>query len=255
MKTEKKPSRGHAGNGRQAPAIERRMPALDDLLQRAALASHRFVLVEDSEPDAELIVQTLLDSGLKFTVATVDSREALEAELSHKAPSLILSDYCLPEFDGSAALEIATLLAPGVPFIFVTGVLGEEVVIEMLKKGATDYVLKSRLTRLVPAVNRALRESDQRRENLKAQEKLRRSYDQLRALTGHLRFVREEERTRMARRSPGSSSTSRGSRERLQASAPCIERSRPCRARSTPPSKRCAGSPRSCGPGSSTILA
>ena len=74
MKTEKKPSRGHAGNGRQAPAIERRMPALDDLLQRAALASHRFVLVEDSEPDAELIVQTLLDSGLKFTVATVDSR-------------------------------------------------------------------------------------------------------------------------------------------------------------------------------------
>jgi len=199
MKTEKKPSRGHAGNGRQAPAIERRMPALDDLLQRAALASHRFVLVEDSEPDAELIVQTLLDSGLKFTVATVDSREALEAELSHKAPSLILSDYCLPEFDGSAALEIATLLAPGVPFIFVTGVLGEEVVIEMLKKGATDYVLKSRLTRLVPAVNRALRESDQRRENLKAQEKLRRSYDQLRALTGHLRFVREEERTRIAR--------------------------------------------------------
>ena len=69
----------------------------------------------------------------------------------------------------------------------------------MLKKGATDYVLKSRLTRLVPAVNRALRESDQRRENLKAQEKLRRSYDQLRALTGHLRFVREEERTRIAR--------------------------------------------------------
>jgi signal transduction histidine kinase len=69
----------------------------------------------------------------------------------------------------------------------------------MLKKGAIDYVLKSRLSRLVPAVNRALREAELRRETQKAQEKLRRSYDQLRALTGHLRFVREEERTRIAR--------------------------------------------------------
>jgi signal transduction histidine kinase len=69
----------------------------------------------------------------------------------------------------------------------------------MMKKGATDYVLKSRLARLVPAVNRALRETEQRRENQKSQERLRRSHDQLRALTGHLRFVREEERTRIAR--------------------------------------------------------
>jgi len=69
----------------------------------------------------------------------------------------------------------------------------------MLKKGATDYVLKSRLTRLVPAINRALRETEQRHENDKAQERLMRSHDQLRALTGHLQFVREEERTRIAR--------------------------------------------------------
>ena len=157
------------------------------------------VLVEDSEPDAELIQQTLLDSGLHFSLAIVESGEALEAEINHQLPNIILSDFFLPAFDGSAALEIAKQLAPDVPFIFVTGVLGEEIVIEMLKKGATDYVLKTRLARLVPAVNRALRESEQRRENQKAQERLRRSHDQLRELTGHLRFVREEERTRIAR--------------------------------------------------------
>jgi signal transduction histidine kinase len=166
---------------------------------KAASPTLRIVLVEDNDPDSDLIQQTLADSGLNFTLATVDTREAFEAELSHKPPSIILSDYCLPQFDGSTALEIALHLAPEVPFIFVTGVLGEEVAIEMLKKGAIDYVLKSRLSRLVPAVNRALREAELRRETQKAQEKLRRSYDQLRALTGHLRFVREEERTRIAR--------------------------------------------------------
>ncbi len=119
------------------------------------------VLVEDSEPDAELIQQTLLDSGLHFSLAIVESGEAFEAELNHQPPNIILSDFFLPAFDGSAALEIAKQLAPDVPFIFVTGVLGEEIVIEMLKKGATDYVLKTRLARLVPAVNRALRESEQ----------------------------------------------------------------------------------------------
>ncbi len=166
---------------------------------KSAPPALRIVLVEDSEPDAELIEQTLLDFGLSISMATVDTRKGFEAELTHQTPGLILSDYYLPDFDGSAALEIAKQLAPGVPFIFVTGVLGEEVVIEMLKQGATDYILKTRLARLGPAVNRALGETHHRRENQKAQEKLRRSYDQLRALTGHLRFVREEERTRIAR--------------------------------------------------------
>ena len=164
-----------------------------------AVAPLHIVLVEDSEPDAELIQQTLLDSGLNFSLAIVESGEAFEAELNHQQPGIILSDYFLPAFDGSAALEIAKQLAPGVPFIFVTGVLGEELVIEMLKQGATDYVLKTRLARLASAVNRALRETAQRRENQKAPERLRRPHDQLRALTGHLRFVREEERTRIAR--------------------------------------------------------
>ncbi len=159
----------------------------------------RIVLLEDSEPDVDLIRQTLSASRLNFSVVTVDSREEFEAELTRGSPNIILSDYWLPTFDGSIALEIAKQLAPRVPFIFVTGVLGEEVVIEMLKKGATDYVLKTRLTRLVPAINRALQERVTMHEHDMAQERLRRSHDQLRALTGHLQFVREEERTRIAR--------------------------------------------------------
>jgi signal transduction histidine kinase len=166
--------------------------------EAAAVALH-ILLLEDSEPSVELIRQTLLDSGLQFSMATVDDRAGYEAELARKAPGIILSDYWLPTFDGGTALEIAKQAAPDVPFIFVTGGLGEEVVIEMLKQGATDYVLKSRLSRLAPAVNRALRETGQRRERLEAEEKLRRSHGQLRALAGRLRFVREEERTRIAR--------------------------------------------------------
>jgi signal transduction histidine kinase len=88
---------------------------------------------------------------------------------------------------------------PHVPFIFVTGTMGEEVAIETLKNGATDYVLKTRLGRLGPAVQRALREAADRHQRQRAEDKLRRSLDQLRALTTYLQYVREEERTRIAR--------------------------------------------------------
>ena len=85
------------------------------------------------------------------------------------------------------------------PFIFVTGTLGEEVAIETLKKGATDYVLKQRLSRLVPSVHRALREAEERANAQSAEERLRQSHEQLRALSVHLQYVREEERIRIAR--------------------------------------------------------
>lgn len=159
----------------------------------------RILLVEDSVPDVELIKHILRGSGRPVAVTAVDTRDAFETELSQRPPHLILSDYWLPTFDGSRALEIAKQIAPRVPFIFVTGTLGEEVAIDMLKQGATDYVLKNRLTRLVPTVSRAISETGQRHEREQAEEKLQRSHDQLRALTGHLQFVREEERTRIAR--------------------------------------------------------
>jgi signal transduction histidine kinase len=112
---------------------------------------------------------------------------------------LILSDYSLPGFNGHDALEIARERCPETPFIFVTGTMGEEVAIETLKRGATDYVLKTRLTRLVPAVNRALREAQERSKHRRAEEQLRESHERLRQLSVYLQTVREEERTRIAR--------------------------------------------------------
>lgn len=159
----------------------------------------RIVFVEDNAMDVALITHLLAAAGRDISVVSVETREAFETELTRRPPHLILSDYSLPAFDGSKALAIAKKLSPHTPFIFVTGTMGEEVAIDMLKRGATDYVLKSRLTRLAPAVDRALSESERRRVHAQADEKLQRSHDQLRALTGHLQFVREEERTRIAR--------------------------------------------------------
>ena len=172
---------------------------VEALPQPVASDALRILLVEDSAMDVALIKHMLLALGREISVASVETREAFEIALKQQPPHLILSDYTLPTFDGHRALEIAQLIATLVPIIFVSGTMGEEVAIDMLKQGATDYVLKNRLTRLIPAVSRALVEAEQRRERTRAEEQLQRSHDQLRALTGHLQFVREEERTRIAR--------------------------------------------------------
>src|SRR5207245_2918999 len=133
------------------------------------------------------------------TLKRVDCKAEFVRELEKTPLHLILSDYALPSFDGLAALAIAREKCPDVPFIFVTGTMGEEVAIETLKNGATDYVLKTRLSRLVPSVHRALREAQGRAERQRAQQQLRESHEQLRALSAHLQTVREQERTRIAR--------------------------------------------------------
>jgi signal transduction histidine kinase len=159
----------------------------------------RILLLEDNAPHAELVEHFLRDSGLSFHLMRVETREAYLDALERNPPDMILSDYALPSFDGYTALALAKEKVPNIPFIFVTGTMGEEVAIETLKSGATDYVLKTRLARLGPAVQRALRETADRRERQRAEEKLRHSLDQLRALTTYLQYVREEERTRIAR--------------------------------------------------------
>lgn len=157
------------------------------------------LMLEDSPAIADLVKHVLLASGFTFSSLRVETRSDFERQLAQRPPNLILSDYTLPAFDGLTALRIAQSMVPDVPFIFVTGTMGEEVAIETLKIGATDYVLKTRLNRLVPAVQRALRECTERKERQQAEAELRRSNEQLRALTGHLQHVREDERTRIAR--------------------------------------------------------
>ncbi|MCI0392403.1 MAG: response regulator, partial [Acidobacteria bacterium] len=122
----------------------------------------RILILEDIAEHAELVERELRQAGIVFTSRRVMAREAFIAALEDFKPSLILADYSLPSFDGMSALATTRELCPDVPFVFVSGAMGEEVAIESLKQGATDYVLKQRLSRLVPAVRRALRESEER---------------------------------------------------------------------------------------------
>jgi signal transduction histidine kinase len=157
------------------------------------------LMLEDDAADAELVEHTLRKGGLVFSRERADTQAEFSRALERSPPDLILSDYSLPSFDGYAALAIARAKCPDAPFIFVTGTLGEEVAIETLKQGATDYVLKHRLNRLVPSVQRAMREAEERRERRRAEDELRQSHEQLRALSVFLQHVREEERIQIAR--------------------------------------------------------
>ena len=132
----------------------------------------RILLLEDSTDDAELIRELLNGDQVVCELTRVQTRAEFTAALKAGDIDLILADYKLPSFDGISALKIALGESPDLPFIFVSGTLGEELAIEALKIGATDYVLKTRLSRLVPSVQRALREA---RERKKAEEALRRS--------------------------------------------------------------------------------
>jgi diguanylate cyclase (GGDEF)-like protein/PAS domain S-box-containing protein len=147
------------------------------------------LILEDVPADAELTARALEPVGIKARVKAVDTRESFTEELTESPPDLILADYSLPGFNGEQALEIARTSAPEVPFIFVTGTLGEEHAVELMKQGAWDYVTKEHLSRLGPAVRRALKEvADSRdREELRQREQaataaLRESEERFRAL-------------------------------------------------------------------------
>ena len=119
--------------------------------------------MEDVKADAELMIRELRKGGLAFHTRRVETKGDFLHQLKHRPPDLILSDHGLPSFDGLAALAAARKQCPDTPFIFVTGALGEEMTIETFLSGATDYVLKNRLAKLVPVVERALRGAEERR--------------------------------------------------------------------------------------------
>lgn len=121
----------------------------------------RILLLEDVPSDAELTCRILRQAGLNIEVCLVDNEAGFRARLeTPAAQDIILSDFSLPDYDGLSALILRSMLAPDLPFIFVTGSLGEERAVEMLHIGASDYVLKANLQRLPMAVLRALAESD-----------------------------------------------------------------------------------------------
>src|SRR4051794_15737148 len=144
----------------------------------------RMLLVEDVETDAELAVWRLRKDGVECTYERVDTEQAFVAALRRREYDIILSDFSLPQFDGMSALALASREFPDIPFIFVSGTIGEERAIEALRCGAVDYVLKSNLTRLAPAVTRALREAEQKAERAAQQARIARLTRILEMLSG-----------------------------------------------------------------------
>jgi PAS domain S-box-containing protein len=164
------------GLSRLVPAVQRALREAREQAERnkPEEALLRILLLEDSIQDAELIQDLLEANYFVCEVTRVQTRAEFVAALEHSGIDLILADYKLPSFDGLSALKLALSARPDLPFIFVSG-FGEEIAIEALTSGATDYVLKTRLSRLAPSVQRALREARERAERKKAEEALRRS--------------------------------------------------------------------------------
>ncbi|GJD49519.1 Sensor histidine kinase RcsC [Methylobacterium crusticola] len=148
----------------------------------------RILLLEDSDLDAELVAEFVARIGLPHAIERVMTREGFRAAAASRCHDLILADYVLPTFDGLSALAVAREHCPGIPFVFVSGTLGEDVAVEALKGGATDYVVKQRLDRLPRTIVRALAEARARAERETADQALR-------ALNETLE-TRIEERTR-----------------------------------------------------------
>ncbi len=178
------------------------MNAANDRMDRTL----RILMLEDDESDALLVLRELRKGGLLCETARAATPTEYAAALERGQLDLILADYALPAFDGLAALAMAQGARPDVPFIFVTGEMGEERAIETLRRGATDYVLKDRLGRLLPAVQRALEGAEERRKRREAEERerqrtaeLEEANAQYQALSRRLVELQEDERRALSR--------------------------------------------------------
>jgi len=142
----------------------------------------RILILEDVPLDLELMEAELKRDGINFVSHCVEEEEEYRREITEFQPNIILADHSLPHFDGISAMYIAQEIIPEIPFIFVSGQMGEEFAVEMLKKGATDYVLKHNLSKLGHSVKRALKESEEHLNKKRAEERLARSEKKYRAL-------------------------------------------------------------------------
>jgi DNA-binding NtrC family response regulator len=124
---------------------------------------YRVLVLEDTATDAELMERKLRKTGMKLALKQCKTEKEFRTELESFKPDLVLADYNLPQFDGLSALGIARQRGQDIPFIIVSGTLSDKFAAESLKRGATDYILKDRLERLGPAVERALQEADEKK--------------------------------------------------------------------------------------------
>ncbi len=140
----------------------------------------RVLYLEDSKLDVELL-RTILEEAYQLDFTSVDNRQAFEAVLQSKKPlDVILSDYNLPDVDAPTALALAKKYCPDIPFICISGTIGEEKAVDLLKQGAVDYILKDRMARLTSSIDRALNEAEEKRILAEAQEALKQQNKELR---------------------------------------------------------------------------
>lgn len=133
----------------------------------------RLLIVEDSEEDCALLLRSLHQGGYDVSHKRVDTAEALQNLLREREWDCVISDFSMPGFSGISALKIVREKDPDLPFIFVSGTIGEDVAVDAMRVGAQDYVLKGNLTRLLPAIHRELKDAEARREHRRAEQKLR----------------------------------------------------------------------------------
>src|SRR5947208_12130094 len=132
----------------------------------------RVLIAEDSEDDARLLLRELQRAGFDPAYERVDNAISMQAALDRQAWDLVIGDYSMPAFSGPAALALLRARDLDTPFIFVSGTIGEDVAVEALKAGAQDFLTKGNLRRLIPAIERELRDADVRRERRRAQSAL-----------------------------------------------------------------------------------
>lgn len=144
------------------------------------------LLVEDSPDDAELVKQTLLQAGLAPTLHRVDSAATMTEALAQRSWDMVISDYNLPGFSGSEALQLLREHSLYIPLIVASNHIGEEEAVALMKSGADDYVMKDKLARLVPALERSLREAQNRLESRNAQIALRESEARFKAIVSNM---------------------------------------------------------------------
>ena len=142
----------------------------------------RILILEDNAADAELMESELRKAELEFSARRVHSRDEFLKALADSPPELVLSDYAMPGFSGLEALKRLREQYADLPVIFVSGTIGEEEAVELMRLGATDFVPKTRLDKLVPAIQRALREMGQKEEKRRAETSLRESEARFRAV-------------------------------------------------------------------------
>jgi len=154
----------------------------------------RIVMVEDVESDAEITLRELTRGGLRVEFRRVETEGELVRECDEFDPDVVLSDFALPKFDGLSALKVVRQLKPDVPFIFVSGTIGEETAVKSLRSGATDYVLKTNLSRLASAVRRSVQEARERAALRAAEAQVQRSEKTFRSFMENLpgvAFIRD----------------------------------------------------------------